>query len=87
MINRVTGVVEADIDGERVLLAPSTLTYFGLNSIGARVWDLVGPTGNTEESLLRDLTAEFDVDEATCRHDVTEFLTAATQAGALEVSD
>lgn|GEM_PF-3291134 len=85
MINQVTGVVEAEIDGERVILVPNTLTYFGLNGVGAQVWDLVGSEGKTKESLLVDLMAEFDVDETTCRQDVDEFLVAASQAGALEV--
>ena len=86
MIKHADGVVEADIDGDRVLLAPSSLTYFGLNPVGARVWDLVGSDGSTKESVLQTLTTEFEVDLTTCTKDVEEFLEAATQAGTLEVS-
>jgi len=86
VINQVTGVVEAEIDGERVILVPNTLTYFGLNAVGARVWDMIGSKGRTNESLMIDLLAEFDVDEITCRQDVNEFLVAACQAGALVAS-
>lgn len=81
MIKRVTGVVEADIDGERVLLAPSTLTYFGLNGVGARVWDLIGAHGKELDDLLDDLMTEFDVDAGTCNRDVEDFLAAAVQSG------
>lgn len=84
MITRVDGVVEADIDGERVLLAPSSLTYFGLNPVGARVWDLVGSDGIVKESLLDQLLSEFDVDAETCRTDVDDFITAATKAGTVQ---
>ena len=87
MINRVAGVVEAEIDGERVLLTPKTLAYFALNGVGAQVWDLIGVQGATEESLVTDLLAEFDVDEATCRGGVTEFLSAAAEVGVLEGGD
>lgn len=85
MIKRVEGVVEADIDGERVLLAPASLGYFGLNAVGARVWDLVGQEGTSVTELISQLTSEFDVDLTTCEADVQTFLRAATQAGAIQV--
>lgn len=80
MITRVPGVIEADIDGERVLLAPSSLTYFGLNGVGTRVWDHIGESGIDEHALITSLLEEFDVDEGTCRTDVHEFLLAAESA-------
>lgn len=80
MISRVDGVVEAEIDGERVLLAPSSLTYFGLNYVGSRVWDLVGDEGKDRAELITELCAEFDIDLRTCELDVTDFLLAAEQA-------
>ena len=80
MIRRAEGVVEAEIDGERVLLAPSSLTYFGLNYVGARVWDLVGDSGKDRAELITDLCSEFEIDLRTCELDVTEFLLAAEQA-------
>ena len=60
MIKRTTGVVEADIDGERLLLAPSTFAYFGLNDVGARVWDLIGVHGKELDDVLDALRADFD---------------------------
>lgn len=86
MIMRVTGVVEADIDGERVLLAPSTLKYFGLNDVGARVWDLIGANGKELDEVLAELLAEFDVDPETCQRDVEDFLAAAVRAETIRFS-
>jgi hypothetical protein len=80
MISRADGVVEAEIDGERVLLAPSSLTYFGLNYVGARVWDLVGEAGKDRSELITELCSEFDIDLRTCELDVTDFLLAAEKA-------
>jgi hypothetical protein len=84
VIKRTTDVVEADIDGERLLLAPSTFAYFGLNDVGARVWDLIGVHGKELDDILDALIAEFDVDRETCRRDVEEFLQAAVQAGTVQ---
>lgn len=85
MIKRLDGVVEADIDGERVLLAPSSLSYFGLNGVGARVWDHIGSDGIESDTLIDSLLAEFDVDRETCSQDVDGFLKAATKAGTLTI--
>lgn len=86
-MRRVAGVVEAEIDGERVLLAPATLAYFSLNQVGARVWDLIGSEGRSLPGLVDVLVAEFDVDPATCRRDVSDFVEAATTAGVLTSGD
>lgn len=87
MYKRVAGVVEAEVDGERVLLAPSSLAYFGLNAVGARVWDLVGERPQSLADLVATLTLEYDVDEATCRTDVSQFLATAADAVVIELVD
>jgi len=80
MIERVSGVIEANVDGDRVLLAPSNLAYFGLNPVGARVWDLIGSDGIDMDKLITRLSSEYEVDSATCRSDVDDFLQAAQKA-------
>lgn len=87
MYKRVAGVVQAEVDGERVLLAPSSLGYFGLNAVGAHVWDLLeqGPQGVSD--LVSALVAEYDVDDATCHADVTQFLVTASDAAVIETTD
>lgn len=44
-----------------------------LNETGERMWDLL-PQCETEEALVRQMLEEYEVDEATLRADVGEFL-------------
>lgn len=70
----------ADVDGEIVMLDPATSRYFGLADTGARIWELlVAP--HDVESLVAALTAEYDVDDDTCRAEVTRFLDTLVAAG------
>ncbi len=85
MITRVAGVIEAEIDGDRVLLEPKSLRYFGLERVGARIWDLLGNDGLTEDDLVRRLLAEFEVSEGTCRADVRDFLAAAAKVDVIQL--
>lgn len=44
-----------------------------LNESGERMWDLL-PQCDTEEALVQQMLAEYEVDEATLRADMAEFL-------------
>jgi hypothetical protein len=77
---RVPGVLEVEVDGDRVLLAPSTLAYFGLNVTGSRIWCLIGDEPTDPEGLVPVLAAEFGVEPAVIRGDVLAFLDAAVDA-------
>ena len=49
--------------------------YFGLNAVGARVWELLPPALTSFDELIGKLMADYpEVDEATIRADVTELL-------------
>lgn len=58
-----------------VLFAPTTEIYFGLNEVGARVWELLPPASRTLDDLCRQLGTEYpDVSPETLRTDVLELL-------------
>ncbi len=42
-----------------VLFSPSTEIYFGLNEVGARVWELLAPTSSSVEVLCETLAREY----------------------------
>lgn len=44
-----------------------------LNESGERMWDLL-PQCDTEEALVQQMLAEYEVDETTLRADMAEFL-------------
>lgn len=65
-----------------VLFAPSAEIYFGLNEVGARVWELLPPTSASIDDLCARLGAEHpDVTPETLRQDVTELLAQLISEG------
>lgn len=56
-----SGVLFRDLAGEAVLLDPDAGTYFGLNEVGTRAWNLLGErTGATLAAVHAALLAEYD---------------------------
>lgn len=82
IIARHPEALEAEVDGQRVLMSPKGFTYFGLVNTGALVWDRL--TGEaTVDELVSALASEFATDEAVVRRDVVEFVSALEAAGLL----
>lgn len=54
-----------------------------LNETGAFLWERL-QRGATEESLLADILAEYDVDEATAKAGIEAFLNTARGAGLID---
>ncbi len=74
--------LEAEVDGQRVLMSPKGFSYFGLVDTGALVWDRID--GRTSvDALVASLAAEFDTDLAQVRDDVAQFVSALDAAGLL----
>ena len=81
---RAEGVVEAEVDGERVLLSPKGFTYFGLSGSGAPVWDRID--GSTSlDAVVAALEGEYDADPSVIRRETQEFTEALIAAGLVEV--
>jgi len=67
-------VVVRDLAGEAVLLHLSTGTYFGLDSVGTRIWHRLAEYRSTE-AIVPLLLQEFDVDERALRLDLEALVT------------
>jgi len=62
-------IVFRQLDDEAVLLDLSSGTYFGLNAVGTRIWQLLA--GETPlSSVLETVAAEFDVDREELERDL-----------------
>jgi hypothetical protein len=62
-------LLSSELEGEAVILDLSSGVYFGLNSVGARIWELI--QGGRDLLSVRDaLVAEFDVAPARCEADL-----------------
>jgi hypothetical protein len=51
---------------------------FTLNELGCYIWENINET-NTENDILQSVIKEFDIDEATARKDVADFLVRLKQ--------
>jgi hypothetical protein len=80
---RSAEVLEASVDGDRVLMSGRDFAYFGLVDTGAVVWDRIDGHTSLGE-LVRALAADFGADEAVVARDVAEFVSALDAAGLLE---
>jgi hypothetical protein len=63
------GVLFQELHGEGVLLNLKSGTYFGLDPVGRRVWQLL-QDHRTLSAVLECMLAEFDVDAAQCSSDL-----------------
>ena len=84
VLARSTGTVEAEVDGERVLLSPKDFSYFGLAGAGAPVWDLIDGEASVD-AIVAALEAEFMAEPGVIRHETLEFVDALLAAGLIEV--
>jgi hypothetical protein len=62
-------VVFRDVNGEAVILHLGTSTYFGLDDIGTRIWQLA-VDGRTVREICSTLPDEFDAPAGQIERDV-----------------
>ena len=77
---RIPGSVDADVDGQRVVLSPKDFAYFGIEGSGAPVWDLIDGA-RTIDDIVASLEAEYEAPEGTIRTETLAFLDALVAAG------
>jgi hypothetical protein len=76
--------VSCDVEGEAAILNLKNGVYYGLNPIGARIWNLIQEPRQVGQ--LRDqLLAEYEVDAARLDTDVRQLLTDLAEHGLIEV--
>jgi hypothetical protein len=65
--------VSCDLGGEAAILNLKTAIYYGLDPVGARVWDLLR-TPRTLAEIRDAIVAEYEVDSETCERDLRDLL-------------
>ncbi len=73
-------VLSQEISGETVLLDLQGESYFGLNEVGTRIWQLLQSEKTIAETLTT-LSDEYDVSQEQLEADVSELLAKLTKAG------
>jgi hypothetical protein len=78
--------VSSDLGDEVAILDLKAGMYYGLDSVGARVWDLIQQPRSAGE-ILDILTSEYDVDPDRCERDLITLLQRLADEGLIEVRD
>jgi hypothetical protein len=78
--------LSSELGDEAVILNLDSGTYYGLNEVGARVWELVQQPRSFSE-LHQALLEEYDVHSDACKQDLVEVLLDLQRANLVEVSD
>ena len=74
------------IDDELVLLSIINNKYYGMDSVGNRIWSLLAEP-ITISDLIAALTKEYDISPADCREDVSSFLSELYSENLIIISD
>ena len=73
-----------DLDGEAVILHLDSGTYFGLNAVGTRIWQLMERDGRLT-AVLDDLRTEYDASPGVLERDLLDLVARLVDARLGEV--
>lgn len=84
VVSATTEQVSCPLGDEAAILNLKNTVYYGLNPVGARVWNLLQQPRSVGE--LRDaLLDEYDVEPERCEHDLLELLEKMRSEGLILV--
>jgi Coenzyme PQQ synthesis protein D (PqqD) len=78
--------VSSDLGGEVAILDLASGVYYGLDTVGARVWELVQEPIEVNQ-IQETINEEYDADRAHVERDVLTFLQRLADEGLVEVRD
>ena len=86
IITQTKEQVYSQIDGESVILNLKSGEYYGLNSVGARIWELIQePKAVNEAQNL--ILAEYEVELEQCQNDLVALLQELAEAKLIDITD
>jgi hypothetical protein len=78
--------VSCDVGGEAAILSMQNGIYYGLDPIGARVWNLIQQPQSVAD-LREAILSEYDVEPERCERDLLDLLQALLAEGLIELSE
>jgi hypothetical protein len=78
--------VSSDLGGEVAILDLASGVYYGLDTVGARVWELVQEPIEVNQ-IQETINEEYDADRARVERDVLTLLQRLADEGLVEVRD
>ncbi|MDO9045565.1 MAG: PqqD family protein [Methanobacteriaceae archaeon] len=77
--------VHCDLEDEVVILGLKDGVYYGLNPVGAFIWNLIQKPITVKE-IKKAILNEYDVEEEVCENDLIELLGNLRDKNLIEVS-
>jgi hypothetical protein len=75
--------VSCRLDEDTVLLELKKGTYYGLNSVGSTIWDLIQKPRSIQ-AVCSAVVEQYNIDAETCENDVLRLLEELRGAGLVE---
>ena len=85
VLQAAPGNLTSDLEEETVILNVDDGIYYGMNPVAAFVWRRL-ENRSTFQEVFESVMAEFEVDEETCRRDLTLLLTNLVEAGLVQLT-
>jgi len=77
-------VLAQEVAGETVLLDLASESYFGLDGVSTRVWQLLNE-GAERDSIIDTLLGEYEVEREVLENDISELLIRLNEAGLISI--
>jgi len=84
-IVRSSDQVSTDLGGEAVILSLQSQEYFGLEDVGARIWDIIQEPKTVQE-ILNAVLNDYAVEPKRCERDLLAVLQQLADEGLIEVT-
>lgn len=81
-----TDQVSCDLSGDSAILDLRTGIYYGLDPVGARIWELIQQPTEVS-SIVSQLLDEYDVNPEECQQDVIALLSQLLERALIEVCE
>ena len=84
VVVQTEGIFSSELDGETVLMSLTQAAYFGLDSTGQVIWNMIDqprPVGD----LCDKLVADYNVERTTIERDVFDFLNELNKEGLIQI--
>nr|WP_290701654.1 lasso peptide biosynthesis PqqD family chaperone [Halomonas sp. UBA3074] len=84
LVQRDADILAAVVDEEVVMMSADQGQYYGLSSVGGRIWELTEDP-ITISDLVQKLCEDYDVEAAECANDTLPFLDSMVKAGLIHI--
>jgi hypothetical protein len=74
-----------EVSGETVIMDMASETYFGLDAVGTRVWQLIRENGHIQP-ILAAMLREYEVTPDTLEQDLAHLLVTLKEAGLITLA-